>query len=80
MSPTFTDNDGGLDWRKVGYHARSAFAVLLSLVVLVGGGWFAYSKVNEAWMAWRTADDYIGEGKDPVPGSDPHGRLGDADR
>ncbi len=66
MSPTFTDNDGGLDWRKVGYHARSAFAVLLSLVVLVGGGWFAYSKVNDAWMAWRTADDYIGEGKDPV--------------
>lgn len=66
MSPTFTDNDGELDWRKVGYHARSAFAVLLSLAVLIGGGWFAYSKVNDAWIAWRTAEDYIGEGKDPV--------------
>ena len=30
MSPTFVDNDAKFDWRKFGYHARSAFAVLLS--------------------------------------------------
>ena len=58
MSPAFIDNDGRLDWRKVGYYARSAFAVLLSLSVLVGGGWFVYSKANEAYVSWRTADDY----------------------
>lgn len=66
MSPAFVDNDGNLNWRKIGYHARSAFAVLLSAAILVGGGWFVYSKVNEAYVSWRTADDYIGEGVDPV--------------
>lgn len=62
MSPAFSDNDNRLDWRKIGYHARSAFAVLLSLSVLIGGGWFIYSKANDAYIAWRTADDYMGEG------------------
>ena len=56
MSPAFIDNDGRLDWRKIGYHARSAFAVLLSLAVLVGGGWFIYGKANDAYIAWRTTD------------------------
>ena len=58
MSPAFIDNDGRLNWRKVGYHARSAFAVLLALSILVGGGWFVYDKVNNAYVTWRTADDY----------------------
>ncbi len=66
MSPTFVDNDGQLNWRKIGYHARSGFAVVLALAVLIGGGWFVVNKVEEAWVAWRTQDDYIGEGKDEV--------------
>ena len=66
MSPGLIDNDSKLDWRKVGYYGRSAFAVLLSLAVLVGGGWFVYSEVKEAYVAWRTEDDYLGEGMDPV--------------
>ena len=66
MSPTFVDNDGQPDWRKIGYHVRSAFAVLLSAVVLFGGGWFVVHKVHEAWISWRTESDYIGEGKDEV--------------
>ena len=66
MSPGLIDNDSKLDWRKVGYYGRSAFAVLLSLAVLVGGGWFVYSEVKEAYVAWRTEDDYLGEGTDPV--------------
>lgn len=66
MSPTLFDNDSRLDWRKIGYYARSTFAVLLSLAVLIGGGWFVYSKVNDAYLAWRTEEDYMGGGKDPV--------------
>ena len=50
MSPTFVDNDGQPDWRKIGYHARSGFAVLLSLIVLVGGGWFVVDKAHDAWI------------------------------
>ena len=66
MRHSFVDNDGNLNWRTIGYHARSAFAVVLSVAVLMAGGWFVYSKVNEAWVSWRTADDYIGEGVDDV--------------
>lgn len=66
MSPTFIDNDGRLNWRKIGYHARSAFAVLLAATVLVGGGWFVYSKVHDAYIEWRTEDDYIGDGEGEI--------------
>lgn len=66
MSPIFRDNDNHLDWHKVGYWARSAFAVLLSLAVLVGGGWFVYSKAHDAYIEWRTTEDYIGEGTEDL--------------
>lgn len=66
MNAKFSDNDGRLNWRRIGYHARSTFAVLLSLAILVGGGWFIYSKANDAYVAWRTADDYMGEGTEDV--------------
>lgn len=45
--------------KEVWYRARGAVAVLLSLAVLVGGGWFVYGKVHEAYIAFRTVDDYI---------------------
>ncbi|MFT4216637.1 MAG: endolytic transglycosylase MltG [Micropruina sp.] len=45
--------------KEVWYRVRGAIAVLLSLGVLVGGGWFVYGKVQEAWLAYRTVDDYI---------------------
>lgn len=59
-------SDGSTNWARVSYHAKSAFAVLLSLGVLLGGGWFVFDKVNEAWVTWRTSDDYEGDGKDTV--------------
>lgn len=55
-----------VNWGTVGYHARSAFAVILSLAVLIGGGWFVYDRVNQAYMEWRTEDDYVGEGGEEV--------------
>lgn len=66
MSPAFVDNDGKFNWRKIGYHARSAFAVLLSVAVLVGGGLFVVDKVSDAWTDFRTADDYAGDGVEDV--------------
>lgn len=66
MSPAFSNDDKRLNWRSVGYWARSVFAVLMSVTVLVGGGWFVYSKAHDAYIAWRTTDDYIGEGTDQV--------------
>lgn len=66
MSPTFVDNEANFNWRKFGYHARSAFAVLLSLTVLIGGGWFVYSKAQEAWVALRAEEDFIGEGREEI--------------
>lgn len=45
--------------KEVWYRVRGAVAVLLSLAVLVGGGWFVYGKVHEAWIAFRTVEDYI---------------------
>lgn len=62
----FTDNNGNTNWKKIGYHARSAFAVLLSLAVLFAGAWFAYSKASDAYTSWKTADDYPGPGGTPV--------------
>lgn len=55
------------DWHTVGYYARSAFAVLLALAVLIGGGWFVYHKANEYYTAFTTPDDdFVGEGGEPV--------------
>lgn len=66
MTGLFVDNNDKWDRHKLGYHAKGWFAVLLSLAVLVGGGWFVYSKASEAWYQFRTTDDYIGEGTDPL--------------
>jgi UPF0755 protein len=57
---------GKLDPREIWYKLRAAFAVVLSLAVLGGGGWFVYSKAHDVWMDYRTAEDYIGNGVDPV--------------
>lgn len=66
-------DDGSLDWKKIGYRSRSVFAVILSLVVVVGGGYFVFTKAYDLYMDWRTAEDYIGEGKDDIVVTIPSG-------
>lgn len=62
-----TEQKQPTDWRNVAYYARGAFAVILSLAVLIGGGWFAYSKVHEFYTEMTTPDDdFIGDGGEPV--------------
>ena len=73
MSGLFVDNDGRWSWKKFGYHARSAFAVLVSLAILVGGGWIVYDKVNQVYMSYRYADDYPGPGGAAVTVTIPKG-------
>ena len=64
---------GKVDYKEIWYKVRAAFAVVLSLVILGGGGWFVYSKGHDAWMEFRTAEDYIGNGVDPVQVTVPKG-------
>jgi UPF0755 protein len=64
---------GKVNGKEIWYRFRSAFAVLLSLTVLVGGGWFVFAKAQAAWQDFRTTDDYIGNGVDPVVVTIPSG-------
>ena len=57
---------GRISGKEIWLRARSAFAVLLSVGVLVGGVTFVAGRVEEAWMEFRTAEDYVGTGVDPV--------------
>ena len=64
---------GKLDYREIWYKVRAAFAVVLSLAELGGGGFYVYTKAQDAWMEYRTAEDYIGNGVDPVQVTVPKG-------
>ena len=66
MSSTFGDDSEGFDWRSVGYRLRSALAVLVSLAVLAGGGWFIYSQASQLWADFTAEEDYEGPGVDDV--------------
>lgn len=64
---------GKLDPKEIWYKFRSAFAVLLSLGILLGAGWFVYDKAQSVWMSYRTAEDYVGAGVAPVEVDIPKG-------
>lgn len=64
---------GKIDPKEIWYKVRSAFAVLLSLGVLVAGGWIVYDKAQEAWQSFQTSEDYEGAGVDPVVVTIPQG-------
>lgn len=59
--------------REIWARVRSGLAVLLSVAVLAGGTWFVYDTAWNAWMSYRTAEDYIGEGVDPIQVTIPKG-------
>lgn len=66
MSSLIDPERHGYTWHDVTYRLKSAFAVLLSLAVLIGGGWFVYDKAYSAWMDYRQSEDYIGDGDHDV--------------
>lgn len=65
MSDLF-DEDGKVDGAEIGRRIKSGIAVLVALVVLIGGGWFAATKGYAKYMDWRQTEDYIGNGVDDV--------------
>lgn len=73
MSGLIDPEKYGFTWHDISYRAKSAFAVLLSLAVLIGGGVYAYTKVHNAWTEFRTAEDYPGPGTEEVVVAIPRG-------
>ncbi|NNG19094.1 endolytic transglycosylase MltG [Naumannella sp. ID2617S] len=65
------------NWSEVARHAKSAFAVILSLVILVGGGLFAYNKVSAAVTSAFAVEDYPGPGDKEVSIEIPQGSTVD---
>jgi UPF0755 protein len=56
-----------------GQRIKSGVAVLISLVVLIGGGLYVGNKVYDRYMQWREEDDYIGQGEVEVIVTVPEG-------
>ena len=52
---------GEWDRREIWARVRGVFAVLLSIVLLVGGGYLAFTKGKEVWESVRTVEDYADE-------------------
>lgn len=66
LDPGKQNQNQDKDWDEIARHAKSAFAVILSLVVLIGGGLFAYNKVGSAVAGVFMVEDYPGPGEDDV--------------
>jgi UPF0755 protein len=49
--------------KEIARHTKSAFAVLLALVILVGGGWFVYHQGKDLLSGFGEIPDYPGPGK-----------------
>ena len=57
---------GEWDVAEVKHRTKGWVAVVLALVIVFGGIWFVGGKAWDAWMSFRTKDDYIGAGVDPI--------------
>ena len=51
---------GKWDAAEIRHRLKGATAVLVSIAVLATGGWFVAGKVKDAWIAYRTTEDYLG--------------------
>lgn len=51
---------GRWDMPEVRHRAKGWLAVLVALAVVVGGGWFVGTKAWDAFMDFRTKEDYLG--------------------
>lgn len=52
--------------QEMARRSKSLVAVLLSLAVLFGAGWFVYDKAHGALAGLFAVEDYTGDGTDPV--------------
>jgi len=59
--------------REIARRAKSAFAVLLALTVLVGGGWFVYHQGEDLMNGFGEVPDYPGPGQKPITVQIPQG-------
>ncbi len=66
MSGPFNEDPEEDPRKEFWYRFRSAFAVIMSLAVLLGGGGFVAVKVHDAYISYKSTDDYLGDGDKPV--------------
>ncbi len=64
---------GQWDTRELRHRAKGWLAVLLAVAVLGGGLWFVGDRAWNAWMTFRTAEDFIGEGVEEIEVTIPKG-------
>lgn len=77
MSSLLDPEKKGRDWNDVARIAKSAFAVVLSLAILVGGSLYAYNKASAAFSSLFNAEDYPGPGEADVTVEIPDGSTVD---
>jgi len=59
--------------RRIWVRFRGAFAILLSLAVLGGGGTYVHAYASQWWVSYTTSTDYTGAGTDDVQVTIPTG-------
>lgn len=73
MTGLFVENDDQGPAAKIGHRAKGWVAVLISLAVLVGGGWLVADKVAGAWNDFNSTEDFTGNGTDAIVVTIPKG-------